>query len=78
MEGIETNSIESGNAEIGSITGSSGLIDQDGQDGQDGQASQKDIGSRIGGRVSGRTTIQGARTSPRRTRSGKIVKYKDE
>jgi hypothetical protein len=75
MEGIETSGVELSDTEIGSIAGSSSLADQDSQDGQDGQ---EDVGSRVGSRVGREITIQGAGTSPRHTRSGKIVKYKDE
>ena len=67
MEGVDLSDIE-----LGGIAGSSGLADQDGQDGQgDGL---EDVGSRVGGGI----TIQDAGTSPRRTRSGKVVKYNDD
>jgi hypothetical protein len=82
MEGIETGGVELGEIEMGG-TGA-GLTDQDGQDGQnsqdcqggqDGQGdSPEDVGSNVGGGI----TIQDAGTSPRRTRSGKVVKYKDQ
>jgi hypothetical protein len=81
MEGIETSGVELGDIEMGG-TGA-GLTDQEGQDSQDGQDSGLEdvsyrVGSRVGSKVGSGITIQGARTSPRRTRSGKIVKYKDE
>jgi hypothetical protein len=66
MEGIETSGVELGGIEM-DRTGAS-LTDQGGQD-----SSRKNLG----GRVSGRITIQGAGTSPMRTRSGKVVKHKD-
>jgi hypothetical protein len=81
---MDMDSIESSDIEMGSAVGSASLADQDGQDGQDGQDSQdsqdgqddsmEDIGSRVGGGM----TTQGVQTSPRRTRSGKIVKYRDD
>jgi hypothetical protein len=70
-DGIGMEGVESGDIEMGGIAVSGGLANQDGQDGQD---SREDVGSIVGGRM----TIQGAGTSPRRTRSGKIVKYNDE
>jgi hypothetical protein len=84
MEGIETSGAELGDIEMGG-TGAS-LTDQDvqddaqdGQDGRDGQDGQgsglEEVGGRVGSRVGGGVTIQGAGTSPRRTRSGKVVKY---
>jgi hypothetical protein len=66
MEGIETGGVELGGIEI-DRTGAS-LTDHGGQD-----SGLKDIG----GRVSSRIPIQGVRTSPMRTRSGKVVKHKD-
>jgi hypothetical protein len=73
--GMDTGGVELGDIEIGGIAGSGGLVDQDSWDGQHGQGdSLEDVGSRVGGGI----TIQGTGTSPRRTRSGKIVKYKDE
>jgi hypothetical protein len=59
MEGVE-----SGDVEMGSTVGSAGLADRDGQG-----DSLEDVGSRVGTRI----TIQGAGTSLRRTRSGKVV-----
>jgi hypothetical protein len=78
MEGIETGGVELGDVEMGGI--GSGLADQDGQDGQDGQGNGQGNGEGnglkgVGSRVSGGTTIQGVGTSPRRTRSGKVLKY---
>jgi hypothetical protein len=62
-----------GDVEMGG-TGAS-LADQDVQDDQDDQGSGlEDVGGRVGSGI----TIQGAGTSPRRTRSGKILKYNDE
>jgi SWIM zinc finger len=61
MEGIETGGAKLGDVELGGI--GAGLTGQDG-DVED-----------VGGRVSNRVTTLGARTSLRRTRSGKVVKY---
>jgi hypothetical protein len=74
MDGIELG--QSGDVEMGGT--SVGLTDQDGQDSQNGQDSQggglQDVGSRFGGGKA----ILGAGTSPRRTRSGKVVKYSED
>ena len=70
IEGIETGGVELGDVEMGGT--SSSLTDQDGQDGQGD--SQEDVGGKVGGG----STILGAGTSPRRTRSGKVVKYRDD
>jgi hypothetical protein len=73
QEEVEDNDIRS-DSELSELASSifDGMdIDMDGQDDQDGQG---DTGSRVGGGM----MIQGAGTSPRRTRSGKIVKYKYE
>ena len=48
------------------------LQDQDIRDSQDGQ---RDGLEDVGSRVSGGNTIQGAGTSPRHTRSGRIFTY---
>jgi hypothetical protein len=64
MEGIE-----SGSVGMGGTAGSASLADQ-GRQGEDGQSdSLEDVGSRVGSRM----IIHGAGTSPRRTRSGKVV-----
>ena len=67
---------QSGNVEMGR-TGV-GLTDQDGQDSQDGQdgwgGNLKDVGSRFGGGKA----ILGAITSPRRTKSGRVIKYSED
>jgi hypothetical protein len=68
MEGIELGDVEMGGT-------SSGLADQDIKD---GQSSQGDSLEDVGGRVGGGITILGAGTSPRRTRSGKVIKYSDQ
>jgi hypothetical protein len=71
MDGIELS--QSGDVEMGGT--SVGLTDQDGQDGQDGQGGGlQDVGSRFG---SGKA-ILGVVTSPRRTRSGKVIKYSED
>ena len=67
-QGVELGwDIELGDVEIGRIGNS--LTNQDSQD------SQGDflVGSRVSDRM-----IQGAGTSPRRTRSGKVVKYREQ
>ena len=45
---------------------------------QDNQSVQGSQGSDVSDRVGSGTAILGAETSPRRTRSGKIVKYRAE
>jgi hypothetical protein len=45
---------------------------------QDNQSVQGSQGSDVSDGVGSRTTILGAETSPRRARSGKIVKYRAE
>jgi hypothetical protein len=64
------------NIEMGGTCDS--LTDQDNQDGQDGQDGQSDDIDDAGGRAGGGIAIQGAGTSLRRTRLGKVVKYRDE
>jgi hypothetical protein len=80
MEGIETDRAELGDVEMGGTGG--GLIHCNIQDNsQDGQDSQDDLGGCLedtGGRVGNGIMILGAGTSPRRTRSGKVVKYRDQ
>jgi hypothetical protein len=73
MEGIETGGAELGDVEMGGT--SSGPTDQDGQGGEDGQGDGLED---IDGRASGGKATLGAGTSPRRTRSGKEVKYRDQ
>jgi hypothetical protein len=69
FDGMDMDGIESGDIEIDGTAASAGLADQDSQG-----DSLEDGGSRVGDRM----TIQGAGTSPRRTRSGKVVKYQDD
>jgi hypothetical protein len=71
MDGIELGGVEIGRIGSGS---SSGTTDQDVQ--SDIQDSQDGLGDSID--TSGRAGAQYVVTSPRRTRSGKLVKYKDE
>jgi len=61
IDGMDIDSVESGDIEMGGIAGSGSLADQDSQE-----------------EISGRVTIQVAGTSPRRTRSGKVVRYRDD
>jgi len=83
MEGIET-----GGAELGAGLTDQDSQDSQGSDLEDvgdrvgsrvsGRVSSRvssTVGSRGGGRGGGGIMIQGAGTGPRRTRSGKVVKY---
>jgi hypothetical protein len=77
FNGIDIEDIESGQGigvELGDVeigrTGS-GFTDQDVQDNQDDQGSQ-------GNSVDSRGGVLTVGLSPRRTRSGKVVKYKED
>ena len=69
FDGMDIEGIELSDIEIDGTAASAGLADQDSQGN-----SLEDVGSRVGGRM----TIQGAGTSLKCTKSGKVVKYKDD
>lgn len=85
MDGIESSQgigVKLGDVELGGTSG--GLADQDAQNNiqniqgsQDSQGSQIDSIDNANGQVSGGLSVQGAGTSPKRTRPGK-VKYRGQ
>jgi hypothetical protein len=68
---MEIKGVKLGDSETGGTAGSASLADQDSGDGEG------DFVEVVGGRVGSQMTIQGARSSPRRTRSGKVIKYRN-
>ena len=79
IEGIESSHCINTDVEIGGIgVGFAVQDDQEAQNDQDAQGNQDAQNDELSSAVGSRTVILGAGVSPRRTRSGKIVKYRGD